>query len=57
MMTRNQTIAATNTAATAATAAADTSNATASIITLDTSGNNNTKIVYTSMFDRWTEPL
>jgi len=57
MMTRNQTIAATNTAATAATAAADTSNATASIITPDTSGNNNTKIVYTSMFDRWTEPL
>ncbi len=54
MMTRNQTIAATNTAATAA---ADTSNATASIITPDTSGNNNTKIVYTSMFDRWTEPL
>ena len=45
MMTRNQTIAATNTAATA------------SIITPDTSGNNNTKIVYTSMFDRWTEPL
>jgi len=57
MMTRNQTIAATNTAATAATAAADTSNATASIITPDTSGNNNTKIVYTSMFDRWAEPL
>lgn len=48
MMTRNQTIAATNTAATAATA---------SIITPDTSGNNNTKIVYTSMFDRWAEPL